>query len=136
MSLKLVEKILLIIFLTVSLSTHSSYAFAQPEWWKAQEERKVQKRQKAQERPRSYKEWRPKEGWKSKKGWNAQNVHDGGRDSSCPYGDYYPGFREGRYGARRAVRTEAEARNILQWYFSRHLLRNLCLRVEFHIKEL
>jgi len=111
------KKILLIIFLTISLSVPASYALAQPEW-KAQEEWKVQKGQKAQERPKDQEEWRAQERWKSHEGWKTQNGQNGWKGGRCPYGDYYLGPREGRYGARKAVRTEAEARNILRWYFS------------------
>lgn len=108
------KKILLTIFLTISLLVPAYHALAQPEW-EAQEEWKVQKGQKAQERPKAQEEWRAQERWKSQEGWKAQNGWKGGR---CPYGDYYPGPREGRYGARKAVRTEGEARNILRMYFS------------------
>jgi hypothetical protein len=114
MSLKLMKKILLTIFLTISLLVPAYYALAQPEW-KAQEGWKVQKGQKAKERPKAKEEWKAQERWKSQEGWKAQN---GWKGSRYPYGDYYPGPREGRYGARKAVRTEGEARNILRRYFS------------------
>jgi len=51
------------------------------------------------------------DGWKDGNGW---------RGGKYTYGDYYPGPREGRYGARKAVRTEGEARTILLRYFSPH----------------
>lgn len=108
------KKILLIIFLTISLLLPDYHALAQPER-KAQEEWKVQKGWKAQEKPRAQERWKAQEGWKSQEGWKDQNGWKGGK---YPYGDYYPGPRGGRYGARKAVRTEGEARNILRKYFS------------------
>ncbi|GEM_PF-1432824 len=108
------KTILLIIILTISLLAPDYRALAQPEW-RAQEKWKIQKRPKAQGRPKVQEEWKAHERWKSQEGWKAQNGWKGGR---YPYGDYYPGPREGRYGARKAVRTEGEARNILRKYFS------------------
>ena len=78
------KKILLTIFLTISVLFPDYHALAQ-HGWKAQD------------------------GWKAKNGWKGDKY---------PYGDYYPGHREGRYGARKAVKTEGEARNILRKYFS------------------
>jgi Ni/Co efflux regulator RcnB len=114
------KRILLIIFLTISLLLPAYYALAQPKWeaqkeWKVQKGRKAQERSRAQERPKDQEGWKAQEGWKSQEGWKAQNGWKGGR---YPYGDYYPGPREGRYGARKAVRTEGEARDILRKYFS------------------
>lgn len=120
------KKLLLIIFLTISVLLPDYHALAQPDW-KAQDEWKVQKGRKAhekpktqerlgtQERPRAQEERKTQERLKFNEGWQPRN---GLRDGRCPYGDYYPGPREGRYGARKAVRTEGEARNILRRYFS------------------
>lgn len=48
----------------------------------------------------------------------AQHGENGWRGSKYHYGTYCPGPQEGRYGERKAVRTETEAREELRKYFS------------------
>jgi hypothetical protein len=43
---------------------------------------------------------------------------DPGMYRGAPYGDYCPGSGWGPYGARKAVRTVGEAKEILEKYFS------------------
>ena len=73
------------------------------EEWKAREARKRLEELKAQEERRKLEEWKERHGWK---------------DERYPYGHYYSGPREGEYGQRKIIRTEAEAREILMNYFS------------------
>jgi hypothetical protein len=48
----------------------------------------------------------------------AQYDENGWKGSRYHYGTYCPGLREKRYGERKAVRTEGEARSELLKYFS------------------
>jgi hypothetical protein len=48
----------------------------------------------------------------------AQHGENGWKGSRYHYGTYCPGIREKRYGERKAVRTEGEARRELRKYFS------------------
>jgi len=73
------------------------------EEWKAREDRKRLEELKAQEERKKLEEWKEIHGWKGER---------------YPYGHYYHGPREGEYGQRKIIRTEAEARQILMNYFS------------------
>lgn len=71
--------------------------------WKARETRRRLEELKVQEERRKLEEWKKRHGWKGER---------------YPYGHYYPGPREGKYGQRKIIRTEAEAREVLMNYFS------------------
>jgi hypothetical protein len=48
----------------------------------------------------------------------AQHGNNGWRGSKYHYGTYYTSPQEGRYGERKAVRTERDARKVLLKHFS------------------
>jgi hypothetical protein len=48
----------------------------------------------------------------------AQQIHGEMHQKRIPYGDYCQGYKRGWYGARKAVKTPEQAREILQEYFS------------------
>ena len=75
------------------------------EQWKIREAQKRLEEWKAREEKKNLEEWKKRNGWKGER---------------YPYGDYYPGPRQGKYGERKIVRTDVEARNMLQKYFSQH----------------
>jgi hypothetical protein len=73
------------------------------EQWKVREAQKRLEEQKAREERKNLEEWKMRNGWKGER---------------YPYGGYYHNPREGKYGQRRTIRTEAEARKMLLNYFS------------------
>jgi len=87
------------------------------EQWKAREAQKRLEEWKAREARKRLEEWKAREERKRLEEWKERN---GWKGEGYPYGHYYPGPREGEYGQRKTIRTEAEARKILMNYFSPH----------------
>jgi len=99
------------------------------EQWKAREAQKRMEQWKAREAQRRLEQWRAREAQKRLEEWKAREerkkleewkIRNGWKGERYPYGDYYPGPRQGKYGERKIVRTDIEARNMLQKYFSQH----------------
>jgi len=97
------------------------------EEWKAQEIRRRLEQWKAREAQRRLEEWKVREAQRRLEEWKAREARrrleewkekNGWKSERYPYGHYYPGPREGEYGQRKTIRTEAEARKILMNYFS------------------
>jgi len=87
------------------------------EQWKAREAQKRLEQWKAREAQKRLEEWKAREERKKLEEWK---IRHGWKGERYPYGDYYPGPRQGQYGERKIVRTEVEARNMLRQYFSQH----------------
>jgi hypothetical protein len=82
------------------------------EEWKAREAQKRLEQWKAREAQKRLEEWKIQEERKKMREWKERN---GWKGEKYPY---YLGPRQGRYGERKIVRTEGEARTILLRYFS------------------
>jgi hypothetical protein len=85
------------------------------EEWKAWHERKKLEEWKARQAQKKLNEWKAQEERKKLEEWKERN---GWKGEKYPYGGYYHSPREGKYGQRRTIRTEAEARKMLLNYFS------------------
>jgi hypothetical protein len=97
------------------------------EQWKAREAQKRVEQWKVREAQRRLDQWKVREAQKRLEEWKAREerkkleewkIRNGWKGERYPYGHYYPGPRQGKYGERKIVRTDVEARNVLQQYFS------------------
>lgn len=97
------------------------------EEWKTRQEQKRLEQWKAREAQRRLEQWRARETQKRLELWKAREERkkleewkerNGWKGERYPYGGYYHSPREGKYGQRRTIRTEAEARKMLLNYFS------------------
>jgi len=94
---------------------------------KAQEERKKIEELKIRQVQKRLNEWKARQAQKRLEDWKAwherkrmeeSKQRNNWRGEKYPYGGYYPGPQEGRYGQRQSIRTEGEARRMLLNYFS------------------
>ena len=83
--------------------------------WKARQEQKKLEEWKIRQEQKRLEEWKAQQEQKRLQEWKQRNNW---RGEKYPYGGYYPGQQEGRYGQRKSIRTEAEARRMLLNYFS------------------
>ena len=126
--MKIMKKMLVIIAFTciISMLLPNYHAMAQHDWnsqeglrpqekGKTQEEVKPSEEWKTRQEQKRLNEWKAQEERKKLEEWKERNRWKGER---YPYGDYYHSPREGKYGQRKTIRTEAEARKMLLNYFS------------------
>ena len=126
--MKIMKKMLVIIAFTFIISILLPHydTMAQHKWnpqeglrlqekGKTQEEMKQSEERKTQQEQKRLEEWKAQQQRKKLEEWKERNRWEGKR---YPYGDYYHSPREGKYGQRKTIRTEAEARKMLLNYFS------------------